>query len=779
MEGHSHRPGALKQINKSHKLEKGKTTSKKRKSFKVSGVKGGGPKVKREMGRIQRRNHASQVRKNKREEVLDKKRKIGGLQSNPFLVCVLPLHQQYDPETIMNLLMQCDPQYPHIKKSSQGVTHITIPKLKQRFSFIVPSLKDDWGVLDTLKVCDTVLFLASAITEEAMDDWGRNILTAAFAQGLPSPILALTNMESIPLKRRHECKKIIEKGLSKWFSDEKLYNLEKEFEAMNILRKIGDQKMKPIHYRDRRPYMFAEDVEFVPNQEGALGTLKVTGFLRGTPLSVNSLVHLPGLGDFQMLEIDGLPDPYKDPNCEEQVLRVLQRCDPSKQESLESENIPAPMDEEQTWPTEEEILMAKEEQKMKKTIKTPEGWSDYQAAWQNGEDGSDSASSDSEDEDDAMDIPYEEAEESENEEEDEIMTQSEVPANTERYDQDMDMEAEKKALAMLKQAKTDAMFPDEVDTPMDQLARDRFQKYRGLKSFRTSPWDPYENLPSDYHKVLSVPNMKRFKQYIMKKVEEEDEGVLPGWYITVHIKDVSELAWNTFKEKKLPLTFVGMFPYEHKMTVVHTVLRRTNEYALPIKSKSRLIFQCGYRRFAVCPIFNEHVQQANHKFNRFFQPNSIAVATFYAPLQFTPAPVLCYKEMNMGQKVLVATGSLLSCDTDRIILKRVALAGHPLKIHKRSAVVRFMFFNREDILYFKPVQLKTRRGKVGDIKEPLGTHGHMKCIFKGQINSQDVVFMYLYKRVFPKWNYEEHFDRCLEDKGVADRDSSSMDIEEI
>ena len=41
------------------------------------------------------------------------------------------------------------------------------------------------------------------------------------------------------------------------------------------------------------------------------GTLKLTGYVRGQTLSVNGLVHLPGWGDFQLLQIDAPSDPYK------------------------------------------------------------------------------------------------------------------------------------------------------------------------------------------------------------------------------------------------------------------------------------------------------------------------------------------------------------------------------------------------------------------------------------------------------------------------------------
>jgi hypothetical protein len=44
--------------------------------------------------------------------------------------------------------------------------------------------------------------------------------------------------------------------------------------------------------------------------------------------------------------------------------RILDQADITKQESLDAENTPDPMDGEQTWPTNEEIEMAEKESKV-------------------------------------------------------------------------------------------------------------------------------------------------------------------------------------------------------------------------------------------------------------------------------------------------------------------------------------------------------------------------------------------------------------------------------
>lgn len=42
----------------------------------------------------------------------------------------------------------------------------------------------------------------------------------------------------------------------------------------------------------------------------------------------------------------------------------------------------------------------------------------------------------------------------------------------------------------------------------------------------------------------------------------------------------------------------------------------------------------------------------------------------------------------------------------------------------------------------------------------------MKCVFDGQLKSQDTVLLNLYKRVFPKWTYDPIISAASNEKDV-------------
>ena len=75
--------------------------------------------------------------------------------------------------------------------------------------------------------------------------------------------------------------------------------------------------------------------------------------------------------------------------------------------------------------------------------------------------------------------------------------------------------------------------------------------------------------------------------------------------MTIVISGVGRHLVSDIKTKSLVIT--SLLPHEHRMSVINMAVRRHHlSGSLPIKSKSRLIFQVGWRRFAACPIFSQH-----------------------------------------------------------------------------------------------------------------------------------------------------------------------------
>ncbi|OMJ80851.1 hypothetical protein SteCoe_18801 [Stentor coeruleus] len=289
-------------------------------------------------------------------------------------------------------------------------------------------------------------------------------------------------------------------------------------------------------------------------------------------------------------------------------------------------------------------------------------------------------------------------------------------------------------------------FPDEVNTPNDQLAKDRFQKYRGLASFRTSEWDPYENLPISYSKIYEFKEPNHIiKKHSYEIAEKSNQSCL-GALVTITISNFPVHLLN----QNYPVIVSTLLPHERKLTVLNFRLERWGNVTEKIKSKDQILLHYGFRRLNCKPIFTEDTTGDKSKYLKDFKDEGSVICSIFAPVCFGPCNALMYKETMEGGS-LVAVGALHSFDPRKPIIKRILLTGYPLKIHKRKAVIRYMFIDPKDVRYFKPIELFTRSGLRGHITESLGTHGNMKCVFNDFIKHGDIICMPLYKRVFPKW----------------------------
>ncbi|KAH8515017.1 hypothetical protein H0E87_003751 [Populus deltoides] len=155
------------------------------------------------------------------------------------------------------------------------------------------------------------------------------------------------------------------------------------------------------------------------------------------------------------------------------------------------------------------------------------------------------------------------------------------------------------------------------------------------------------------------------------------------------------------------------------------IIKKHDTCDAPIKAKEELVFHVGFRQFVARPIFStDDLNSDKHKMERFLHAGCFSVASIYALISFPPHPLIVLKSTGGAAPAVASFGSLRSVDPDRIILKKTVLTG--------------------------PVEVYTKCGHHGRIKEPVGTHGAMKYTFNGILQQHDTVCMSLYKRAYPR-----------------------------
>ncbi|KAH8705635.1 putative pre-rRNA processing protein Tsr1 [Talaromyces proteolyticus] len=743
------------------------------------------------MSKLDRKNQARQKQQLKHQEKASAVSIFNGQNGAPRQVAIVPLSDRVDiPAAIRSLNESVDvPENAY----ADGLSRIRIDRFKQNILYI-PTSYDLMSALDVCRVADFVVLVLPTDVEVAEE--GENLLRSIESQGISNVLVVAQGVDKLnPPKRRPQVISSLKSYINHFFpSIDKVLSLDSRQECSNVVRGLCTATPKGIRWRDDRSWMLIQDVKWPENNGDIVDNVTVTGVVRGKGLKADRIVHIPGWGDFQVDSITAAPLPTPKGKKEDvmniddsegtQVLdQPTEDCDDMatvapEEIEMEDDALSNPDAERRGVLLDDHHYFSEDESHIPSRPKRlPKGTSDYQAAWFL-EDDSDSGSDmiDMEDEDVDMDV-----DETEGRPEDGVfpdhgdaMTEagpSEYPQSEMFLDPSPEDEAdqlEEYRASRRTEEKDDLEFPDEIELHPNVLARERLQKYRGLKSLKTSNWEtsedrPYE--PEDWRRLLQFNDYKGLRNKLVR--EALVGGVTPGTRVNVHLKAVP----STLRNRPQPVALFSLLRHEHKHTVINMNITVNSSVEEPIKSKEEVIIQCGPRRLVVNPIFSGAGNTPNnvHKFDRFLHPGRSAIASFIGPVIWGAVPVLVFKNQivkdpevldsaedapdsanTIKRLELIATGTVVASDHSRVVAKRAILTGHPFKIHKKVVTVRYMFFNAEDVHWFKALQLWTRRGRSGFVKESLGTHGYFKATFDAKINPQDSIGISLYKRVFPR-----------------------------
>ncbi|MCP9261392.1 Pre-rRNA-processing protein TSR1 [Dirofilaria immitis] len=656
--GAGHRAGPLKQSNKKHKSgqhrSKGALDAIARGRLGCKAVAG---KHRFLVGKKARRSQAQQIRENKRAILLSESCSFSNnyIQQPPIFVTVLSFNKDYAADELVALLCSCDEtSYRNINYNG-CLNHLCIKQFKSRYVFTAPNCSDIDIVLDYVKISDVIAFIWPSCAEVTEDD--SILMSILLALGLSVTVHFVPGLGTMTTKQKEIARKNVTKLIANWsFGGEKLMQCDSESDGLLALRLISTVKKKLPYMQRIRPYLIAENVEKCETE--------------GSLLNVNSLIHIPRLGDFQMKQIVIEDDPYapdKEVRINMKTSRTIFKPDVNLQTSLLSEMITDPMDAEQTWPTEEEIMKE----------------ASYQAEW----------------------IINDEDEISDEEVEDELEDSNAMKQAVNDMESDIENELEVEKMSGISDTESSMDLKDE-EINMEEVKN-------------------IEKLVK-----MSIFELSAFQKIALSNIKTETEYNPPrGAFVSIYVSKVPTSLIDIWP-RNMPLIIYGLLAHEQKMSLVNMVLRKHPSCAVPIRNKERLLFHLGYRYFEAEPIFSQHMNGDKFKMERFMPNDGTFVASVFAPIMFPPVPALVYRLDKQGNKQLVATGCA-KCQSG---------SNHP-ETH-------------QDIEWFKPVELHTPSGRRGHIKEALGTHGHMKCVFDQQLNAMDTVMMNLYKRVFPKWTYK-------------------------
>ncbi len=204
---------------------------------------------------------------------------------------------------------------------------ITVVSGKRRRLTFIESSNDLNSMIDIGKIADLVLLLVDG-------NFGLEMETMEFLEilkthGFPRVFTIATHLDlfTSPKTLRASKKRLKQRIWTEVYQGSKVFYLSgiingryPDREILNLTRFLSTMKFRPLKWRNEHSYLLADRIIDITHPEKIESnpkidrTITLYGYLRGTSLpSNNARIHIPGIGDLNVKEVEQLPDPCPTP----------------------------------------------------------------------------------------------------------------------------------------------------------------------------------------------------------------------------------------------------------------------------------------------------------------------------------------------------------------------------------------------------------------------------------------------------------------------------------
>ncbi|KAK9460662.1 uncharacterized protein V1516DRAFT_625304 [Lipomyces oligophaga] len=211
---------------------------------------------------------------------------------------------------------------------------VTLVSGKRRRLTFLECPNDLNSMIDIAKIADLVLLLIDGNFGFEMET--MEFLNVLAPHGFPRILGIATHLDLFksPSTLRASKKRLKHRLWTEVYKGAKLFYLSgvmngryPDREILNLARFISVMKFRPLKWRNEHSYLLADRVVDITHPNELEGNPKVDrkitiyGYVHGTALSAtNARVHIPGIGDLTISEVERMPDPCPTPYQEKKEL---------------------------------------------------------------------------------------------------------------------------------------------------------------------------------------------------------------------------------------------------------------------------------------------------------------------------------------------------------------------------------------------------------------------------------------------------------------------------